>query len=223
MDELEVEVRNAMVAHEHEARSGSHLRAPTWITERQRRSPWRPSTVAASIVVAVAAAASAFGIYEGTRSTNPAVDGIPTCGSLPRSHGDQANRIRLAVIGPNTAPGGTTIHPEVQARSLTGRAESLSGGGLPEIVIVRDGRIVGEYSGATAGLGFAIAVPATGHVTLTDVVPPVLLSGCPSQDDGQTPNASRRELPPGDYGLVAVVADGKSTIYASPPASIRVT
>jgi len=138
--------------------------------------------------------------------------------------------VPATVPGPDGAPlpvcglpSGPSSRPDLQA-SLTLTAKPVSGaivtvamtiaprtgtldidtGSPREVGILRDGQVVGFYSGGVTGIGYGghgisrsnpLQVPAT----------PVLLSGCPTEPvNSADPGATRRPLPPGDYQLQTI-------------------
>jgi hypothetical protein len=89
--------------------------------------------------------------------------------------------------------------------------------GLPvDVIIMRDGQVVGQYGGAVGGVGVARSV---GNGAPFSYPGDVRLAGCATTTLGSNPDATRSNLPPGDYQLVAVMEGG----LVSPPIDIRVS
>jgi hypothetical protein len=161
-------------------------------------------------------------------STTLAAAPIVTCGLPLTSSGPDAARVVLTLTAPTQARSGSTVTPTATF-TVTGDGEIAGLLGQPvNVVIVRNGLIVGAYTGASGGTGVAVGNAASSNGGQAIPVAPVLLSGCPAtRIDYGHPNATRHPLPPGDYQLVAILeADGygvPTSLIVSAPRSIRVT
>jgi hypothetical protein len=138
---------------------------------------------------------------------------LPTCGDVPVSDGPSRNRVGATLEVPTTARSGSTVPVQVQLRSTTGKAEPFDTGLPIDVLVVRDGSVVGRSDGPIAGVGLQLNVPAQGSLPMIDqknrlpaYFGQVSLSGCPAGPDGASPSP-RVPLPPGSYQLVADVED----------------
>ncbi|BEP12590.1 hypothetical protein acdb102_09010 [Acidothermaceae bacterium B102] len=159
---------------------------------------------------------------------------LPTCGDVPASTGPSSDRIGAELIAPASAAAGSTVAVQVQLRSYRGKAEPLETGLPVEVLIVKDGLVVGRSDGPIAGVGIEVTVPPSGTTPLIPSDAPanlnsaVTLSGCPQTGDSSPPSPSPRQaLPAGTYQLVADFEDdniaGAPGVFVAEPATIRVT
>lgn len=168
----------------------------------------------------------------GITKTIPAA-ALPVCGMLPHSDGPSRTVVSVTLTGVHTAPAGSSIRLGVMAKSLTGKAEPLTAGSRVDVLIVRQGKVVGRYAGESAPDG-----AGTTHVSKPVLLsggglnrvygPTVLLSGCARGIITATdPDATRVPLPPGQYTLIGVLADnpraGQVPVLATDPFLLTVT
>jgi hypothetical protein len=154
--------------------------------------------------------------------SSPSPAPLRTCGSVPTSSGATARRIGITVTAPAPATTGSTLAVKVGLRSLDGKAHRLVLG-EPQLLLVRNGKVVGQYKGAVAASAIGVTVPAA---TGTSLDASVLLSGCPTEPiDVSAPDLTREALPPGSYDIIAVVEDvtnGPGGNLVSAPAPLQV-
>ncbi|HEX8497879.1 MAG TPA: hypothetical protein VF661_11855 [Actinomycetales bacterium] len=150
---------------------------------------------------------------------------LNTCGSVPTSEGPKAELLGAKVGAPSRAASGATLHLTVDVFSVTGRAMTMSTG-YAEVLITRDGHVVGKHVGGNASPGVN---PGRIEGSTSGRVPAVVaLLGCPQEPiDLMDPIAARLPLPPGEYELVAVVTDSGirgtgSTVLVSAPTTIQI-
>lgn len=154
--------------------------------------------------------------------------GMSTCGRVPEPAGPKADLLRATLSAPAQAESGERLDVTVNLSSTTGRPMSVSTG-IANVLIVRDGWVVGKYpdDGGVGDPGI-ITGPIEGN--LAGIVPGIAyLLGCPAgPTDPMAPNASRPKLQPGDYGLVGVTVDNGEngsdrTVIVSAPTMVRVS
>ena len=116
---------------------------------------------------------------------------LPTCGDVPASTGPSSEKLGGLLTAPAAAAAGSTVPVQVQLRSFRGKAEPLESGLPIEVLIVKDGLVVGRPDGPIAGVGIRVTVPPSGT---TPLIPSdatsnklfnsaVTLSGCPETKD----------------------------------------
>jgi hypothetical protein len=142
-----------------------------------------------------------------------AAGALPVCGVLPHSDGPSRSLLSVTLTGVHTAAAGSSISLGVVARSLTGETQRLNTGNSVDVLITRNGKVIGRYPGASAPdgvgtipVGKPVLLSAPGAIRVFS--PTVLLSGCARGTITSTdPDASRVPLPPGQYTLIGVLTD----------------
>ena len=160
---------------------------------------------------------------------------LPSCGKVPVSLEPPQSRVAAVLQAPAQAKPGSTVRTQVQLRSNRGRPEQLDTGLPYEVLVVRNGSVVGRSDGPIAGVGLTITVPASGTTPMIDPAGgdpdhfgDVTLSGCPlpyKQDPNVASPSPRKPLPPGTYQLVAALDDrvgDKSGLLVAQPSTIEV-
>jgi hypothetical protein len=191
-------------------------------------SPTPQATAATSASSASPAPAPAAGITETIQA-----GALPVCGVLPLSDGPSRTVLSVTLTGAHTAPAGSSISLGVVARSLTGKTQRLATGNSVDVLIMRDGKVIGRYPGASAPdsvgisqVGKPVLLSAPGVYKVYS--PTVLLSGCARGTISATdPDASRVPLPPGQYTLIGVLTDnpkdGQVPVLDTQPFPLTVT
>lgn len=156
---------------------------------------------------------------------------VPTCGVLPTQSGPVADIATLTLSAPASGKSGQPLQVDARLKATADGPSLSTGLPLPDVVVVQDGRIVGQFDGPvpmialsipiTSGMDQPIPQPDQGPALSP---PEVLLSGCPSPEPtdpnaGQTGPAERQPLPPGEYQLVAMIDYSVDTADASNPES----
>lgn len=171
-----------------------------------RRHRWVAplATAAAVVVIAGLTVGLAQGIHKhGTTSGSPSP--LSSCGVIPVSNGPHARSVELTLTAPTAGRSGTLIKAMVSLRNLSGESVEVDTTMPPDLLITRNGVVVGRYGSAVAGLATSIALMQGGA---TSVPATVELSGCaPSPSAIPDPNSVRSPLPPGEYQLVATIED----------------
>jgi hypothetical protein len=177
---------------------------------------WRTIVASAAVAIVLAGCASNGQGSNGTEgSGGPVATSSSTpCGPIPASSGPASAVAALRVSAPVSAATGTDVPVQV---SVVVRAEGgriLTDASRSELLVTKDGAVVGR----TASTGSALLVPvqlSAGAVRPAQVVPAsVHLRGCSSGDSG--PGSA---LPPGQYGIVAVLGYGQDPLNAAPEGS----
>lgn len=185
-------------------------------------------------IAAVAAAAAVLAILTPGHDVPSYVvgrvtTGMVTCGRVPHSSGPKAAALTATLTAPDRAPAGATIQAAVTLATTSEQPITVSTG-LAEVMVVKDGYVVGRYpqNGGRAGIGAGATVSA--GLTGTIAAGFTQLDGCPRGIADLThPTGSRPRLEPGRYGLVGVLTDpgrdgsADETVIVSQPASITVS
>lgn len=165
----------------------------------------------AAVTACVCAAGGAIALerHTGSQSTGPTVSSVsplPTCGVALASNGPLAQRLHLALEGPAEGPSGGQYAAHLVVSSTSGAVKVMTSNNI-DLLIVKDGAIVGRSGRPVAGTGLAYTLdpraPQTFPVSVT-------LSGCPSQISspaGGDIDTTRKPLPAGDYVLIARMDD----------------
>jgi hypothetical protein len=182
--------------------------------------------VVVSIVAAlgVAIAALLIGV---TRSGHHSALG---CGPVPQSSKapDPALSSRL-VIGQPSIASGDTLEVVVEFKNAGSRPVTFLSGTPTFAYFIRDGRVFGGFSGATAGKGDTVVVPAHGRVSRTIRIDATscIASSTPTSGTargGRQSGTSAPPLPPGKYELKGFVnVSSASHYWHTPPVTIEVT
>jgi hypothetical protein len=146
-------------------------------------------------------------------SGSPALSSVlSTCGTVPASDGPLASKVTVAIQGRAAAASGSTFNAAIQVRSTTGTIVHVDTISVVDLLITKDGRVVGRTLGASAATGTTFdATPSSAPQLTTEVV----LSGCGDYTPGESlpdttvasPDASRAPLPAGTYTIYALVED----------------
>lgn len=164
---------------------------------------------AACIVTLVGCAApgNAPGTAPGTAPV--AAPSLPTCGTVTPSTGLLRDVLQVRLSGPRALATGSVFHATVTVSLRPGvkpKQVPLTSGG-PDLVITRGTDVVGQYEGAVGGVAFGAVITAGRPFRFPEPAS-VLLRGCPHRPvDGNAPDASRKQLPPGRYTVYANVDD----------------
>lgn len=154
--------------------------------------------------------------------------GMGTCGRVPESTGPKENLLHASVTAPAQAASGAGL--EVSVNLATSSKEPVTTLiGDVQVVLARDGYIVGKYpdNGGRSSKGIAagpISASRSGSVPGF-----VTLRGCPhGPTDQMHPDDSRPALETGTYDLVGIVTDDPGppsdrTVIVSTPAMITVS
>jgi hypothetical protein len=134
----------------------------------------------------------------------------------------------LTLVAPSHGISGSTLSPTASF-TVSGTYGIVGDLGQPvNVVIVRNGMVVGAYTGAEGGTGVSVGAQARSSHGQPIPVAPVLLSGCPAANvDYAHPDATRHALPAGAYQLIATMEAGgygvASSVIVSTPVPIQVT
>jgi hypothetical protein len=134
---------------------------------------------------------------------------LPSCGDIPVSSGPAADLVSLQISAPGSAGYGAEVAVQVSVvvhadggRIITDPSRSL-------VLVTLGDQVVGRVAEPEPGLPVPLPLTA-GTVRPAQVVPgSVRLAGCPTGPTGE-----RTPLPPGRYGLVAVLGYGQDRLYA---------
>jgi hypothetical protein len=165
---------------------------------------WRLAAVAAAAVMVLLVVAVAVALR--SRAEHPSGptgsrSSLRTCGKVPVPKGAVSRQAVLTISAPLQGRAGTSVEVTATVRAVGRAADGVDVGAPADVVIVKNGAVVGRYLGGIGGTGFLIASAAKPVPALA-----ALLSGCPSGTiDISRPDASRRPLPPGRYQLVATL------------------
>jgi hypothetical protein len=107
---------------------------------------------------------------------------------------------------------GSTFGAAIQIRSKTAATVPVESVSIVNLLITRDGQIVGRQLGPSAGTGAGFVVRPSSYAQMTTEV---AVAGCGNYKPGESlpdattdsPDATRAPLPAGDYTIYAVVED----------------
>jgi hypothetical protein len=152
------------------------------------------------------------------------------CGDVPVSSGPASDLATLQVSAPATASSGTLVAIQVSVAVHADGGRVITEPSRSLILVTRGDQVVGRVAEPERGLPVPLPLRA-GTVRPAQVVPSsARLSGCPSGPSGE-----RAPLPPGSYGIVAVLGygqdrlnlaqrgSGREFVLVSEPAPITVT
>ena len=192
------------------------------LRQRDARHIRRRGRLAVTVIVMVMGlgTATAIALRPDAVKFLPAIggDGLATCGRVPDNKGPAHTTLRATLhVAPGVLHSGERVSVGMVFQSRSGAAASFDTSN-PEIVIAREGRVVGKYVGGNAGTGLGVSVEGASTETLPAVI---TLRGCSTGIvDPYNPDSSRPLLPPGNYELIAVaqeaVSDDPSTIVSEP-------
>lgn len=194
----------------------------TRIVRRKRR---RGLGIAVTALAATSGVVLATGLRSDVVAYLPAFgnEGVATCGNAPKNQGPAQNDLRATLnVQSGTHQSGQRLTVGMVFRSKSEATVSFDTSN-PEVLIIKDSKIVGRYVGGNAGTGLGVSVTGA----KTQVLPAfVTLRGCPTGDpDPYKPDLSRPLLSPGTYKLVAVAREAVAvdpSIVVSEPALITV-
>jgi len=135
---------------------------------------------------------------------------LSTCGVVPKSDGPLASQVDVQVIARSTAVSGSTFGAAIQIRSKTTATVPVESVSIVNLLITKDGHIVGRQLGPSAGTGASFDVTPASYAQMTTEV---AVAGCGDYQPGESlpdatddaPDTTRAPLPPGDYTIYAVV------------------
>jgi hypothetical protein len=144
---------------------------------------------------------------------------LAACGIVPANAKSISGRpsATLNLRMPSTARSGSRLEGTVLVRPQPG-AEPFSSSLPVDVLIVKDQSVVGRSLNPVAGVGVGEVAPYGRPLTFPAVA---LLAGCTTSTaphDGD-PDASRPNLPPGDYQLIAVMDPSRVSL----PVTVHVT
>ncbi|UQX87762.1 hypothetical protein M6D93_15855 [Jatrophihabitans telluris] len=121
--------------------------------------------------------------------------GLTTCGDVPRSSGRSSATLTLTASTPGSGAAGTAMAISATLSSSTTGGALVSGPSSTDVLLIRDGHVVGRDDSPRPELAALIPLRA-GHSQRIGWLPEtVLLSGCPAA-------GKRSRLPAGQYELV---------------------
>jgi hypothetical protein len=144
-------------------------------------------------------------------STAPSPAGpASSCRPVPVSTGPAADLVVVEASAPASAPSGATVPVRVSLHVRRDGPRIVTTTARSQLLVVRDGQVVGTSPPPASRLSVPLPLRA-GAVRPGQVVPEtVRLSGCATSAGG-----SVQPLPPGRYGIVAVLAYGQDALSSS--------
>ena len=179
---------------------------------------WRNTVALAALMCAMAGCANGVGSGVGARGSGQsggavATSSSPACGTVPPSSGPASAVSTLRVSAPVSAAAGTEVPVQVSVVVRTDGGRILTDASRSQLLVTKDGTVVGR----ARATGSALLVPlqlTAGAVRPAQVVPgSVRLSACASGA------STGSDLPPGQYGIVAVLGYGQDPFNAAPEGS----
>lgn len=197
------------------------------VRRRSKRRHRRRLIMGASTfgVLAVIGGAAAGGVLTAPGDREPAniaTPGLITCGSVPESDSSLGSRLSVTLEGPRRVSSGSEYKGSMRF-TLTDGSHMAAGVSPPKLFILKDGSVVGTYTGGEADLLYTLDVSegASKEVPVSEV-----MKGCSEgRVDPYHPNESRVDLPAGEYELVAatsVVHDDEVQALVTEPVELTI-
>ena len=113
-------------------------------------------------------------------SSGPA---LSTCGVVPKSDGPLASQVGVQIIARSTAVSGSTFGAAIQIRSKTAAMVPVESVSIVNLLITRDGQVVGRQLGPSAGTGAGFVVTPSSYAQMTTEV---AVAGCGNSKPGES-------------------------------------